>query len=141
MKRWISLMLSSLLLWATLPAAAARSAPEAWTAIRAIEDRAEALCSPQGETERRGAYAREVDQMILAVQAAPDYLPGSLERHGDFFFWESRDGRANGYSHSLRSTDTFSRRTASAGASSAGSRRRRRIGPATTSSPTSPPRP
>lgn len=102
MKRWISLMLSALLLWATLPAAAARSAPEAWTAIRAIEDRAEALCSPQGETERRGAYAREVDQMILAVQAAPDYLPGSLERHGDFFFWESRDGRANGYSPSLR---------------------------------------
>ena len=106
MKRLISLALS-ILLWVSLaaPCAAARAGSVrqcAWAAIEAIERNAAADVDVQALSARTAAYENAVDEMIRAVCAAPDYVPDSLDRHGDFFFWETTDGRANGYSPSLR---------------------------------------
>ena len=104
MKRILAMLLTLLLCLsqaAPLRAGAAEPALESWAAIRRIEARLDAA-GPQSEAARSAAYAGAVEQLIRAVETAPDTLPGSLERHGDFFFWRSADGRANGYSPSLR---------------------------------------
>ncbi len=106
MKRFISTALAILLcVGLALPGAAAQtgSAPQsAWAAIERIEKTVEAGVEVQDLGQRTAAYEDAVGQMIRAVCAAPDYVPGSMDRHGDFFFWETKDGRANGYSPSLR---------------------------------------
>ena len=89
------------------PAAAAGGqvsvAGNSWEAIRQIEAAAEAQFRPTDLAGRTAAFTQNVEQMIRAVQAAPDYVPGSLDRHGEFFFWQTTDGRVNGYSPCLRS--------------------------------------
>ncbi len=104
MKRFISLLLVLAMLWACRPAAAASISlrPSSWEAIEALEARALERCASADTEARSAAYAGSVDAMVRAVQAAGDYVPGSMERHGDFFFWQTTDGRANGYSPSLR---------------------------------------
>ena len=106
--RWISLLLA-LVLTAELatPVAAAASRPgSSWAALAQLETQIEARLAAENEPlcEERlaAAYGQVIARMIRAVQSAPDYVPGSLDRHGDFFFWETADGRANGYSPSLR---------------------------------------
>ena len=104
MKRFFSLLLALAMLRACLPAAAASAPlkPSSWEAVEAIEARAAAGIASQSRAARAAAYAGSADAMVRAVQAAGDYVPGSLERHGDFFFWQTTDGRANGWSPSLR---------------------------------------
>lgn len=107
MKRWISILLSGLLTVSLLSPVYARGEPAAqrpdsWAAIEQIEKQAGADAGVQCLEAQEAAYAGSVDRMIRAVQAAPDYAAGSLIRHGDFFFWETTDGRVNGYSPSLR---------------------------------------
>ena len=106
MKRLISLALAILLCVSlAAPSAAAQASSVrqcAWAAIEAIERRSAAGVDILDLGQRTAAYENAVDEMIRAVCAAPDYVPGSLDRHGDFFFWETTDGRANGYSPSLR---------------------------------------
>ncbi len=106
MKRLLLLLLALALLLALVPAVfAAESEPESepedlWQQITAIEDRAAARAEST-ETRVR-AYASVVDTIVAAVEQSADYTPGSLERHGDFFFWRSADGTPNGYSPRLR---------------------------------------
>ena len=103
MKKLLALLLAAALLWGVLPGAgAAGSGETSWAALEALEARAAAGLAEQNAAGRAAAYAGSVDEMVLAVQQAGDYVPGSLERHGDFFFWRTADGRANGYSPSLR---------------------------------------
>lgn len=103
MKRLLALLLILTLLCACLPAAAAApGGTSSWETIEALEAQAGEGISPQNREARTAAYAGAVDAMIRAVEAAGDCVPGSLERHGDFFFWRTTDGRANGYSPSLR---------------------------------------
>ncbi len=107
MKRAISVLLAALLSVSLLsPVYALRGpadqGPDSWTAIERIERQAGAEADLQSLAAREAAYAESVDRMIRAVEAAPDYMDGSLIRHGDFFFWETADGRVNGYSPSLR---------------------------------------
>ena len=104
MKRWICLFLSLLLTLTALPGVEAAPAErsDSWTALETIEDRAAARSAARSAEALAAVYADRTEEMVLAVRAAADYVPGSLERHGDFFFWETRDGRANGYSPSLR---------------------------------------
>ena len=104
MKRLLSLTLALLLICSCLPRteASAPKRPSSWEAIQEIETRAEDGIEVQNEETRAAVYTASVDRMISAVQAAGDYVPGSLTRHGDFFFWETADGRVNGYSPSLR---------------------------------------
>jgi hypothetical protein len=103
-KKLLSLFLVLALLCGVLPGAvaAAPGGTSSWGAIEALEARAAAGLAEQNETGRAAAYAGSVDEMIAAVRAAGDFVPGTLERHGDFFFWQTTDGRANGYSPSLR---------------------------------------
>ena len=107
MKRAISVLLAALLSVSLLsPVYALRGpadqGPDSWAAIERIERQAGAEADLQSLAVREAAYAGSVDRMIRAVEAAPDYMDGSLIRHGDFFFWETADGRVNGYSPSLR---------------------------------------
>ncbi|MBQ1589243.1 MAG: S-layer homology domain-containing protein [Oscillospiraceae bacterium] len=107
MNRWISFLLAALLSVSLLsPVYALRGpedqGPDSWAAIERIERQAGAEADLQSLAAREAAYAGSVDRMIRAVEAAPDYVDGSLIRHGDFFFWETADGRVNGYSPSLR---------------------------------------
>ena len=107
MKRAISVLLAALLSVSLLsPVYALRGpadqGPDSWAAIERIERQAGAEADLQSLAAREAAYAGSVDRMIRAVEAAPDYMDGSLIRHGDFFFWETADGRVNGYSPSLR---------------------------------------
>ena len=105
-KRIIALMLFLLLVFsAPFSAAAAEHATRSggsWEAIEAIEACAIPANAAQSESALAVAFTGRVDEMIAAVQRAADYVPGSLDRHGDFFFWETQDGRANGYSPSFR---------------------------------------
>lgn len=98
------MLLALAMLRACLPAASASVClrPSSWEAIEALEARALERCASADTEARSAAYAGSVDAMVRAVQAAGDCIPGSLERHGDFFFWRTTDGRANGYSPSLR---------------------------------------
>ena len=107
MKRWISILVAGLLSVSLLfPVYAIRrpetQRPDSWAAIEQIEKQAVAEAGMQSLEACEAAYAGSVDRMIRAVEAAPDYVTGSLIRHGDFFFWETADGRVNGYSPSLR---------------------------------------
>ena len=107
MNRWLSFLLAALLSVSLLsPVYALRGpedqGPDSWAAIERIERQAGAETDLQSLAAREAAYAGSVDRMIWAVEAAPDYVDGSLIRHGDFFFWETADGRVNGYSPSLR---------------------------------------
>ena len=79
MKRMLAIVLVLLLtLSQAAPlAGAAEPALESWAAIRQIEARLDAAGS-QSEAARSAAYAGAVEQLIRAVEAAPDTLPGSL---------------------------------------------------------------
>ena len=116
MKRWICLMLS-LLFFCAAPSAAAAAAPsgaraDSWEALEAIEAQAAPQSAFQSEAALTAAYAARGDEMVRAVQDAADYVPGSMDRHGDFFFWQTADGRANGYAPSLRAALRIGQRNA-----------------------------
>ena len=101
MKRWISILLAALLSVSLLSPVYALREPkgqraDSWAAIVQIEKQAGAEAGMQSLAARQAAYAGNVDRMIRAVEVAPDYVTGSLIRHGDFFYWETADGRVNG---------------------------------------------
>lgn len=80
-----------------------RDEPEdIWLAISELEDRAAAVRSVCTVEAREAAYVEIVDQIIDLVEHSEQYVPGSLERHGNFFFWMDVNGDPNGYSPSLR---------------------------------------
>ncbi len=106
MKRFLALLLTLVMLLSLLPTAIA--APQkgqkidVWEEICRMEDRATAKCRAADTTSRTAAYSEIVDQIIQVVVSSEDYVPESLVRHGDFFFWDSKDGTGNGYSPRLR---------------------------------------
>ena len=104
MKRWIWLLLALVLATGSLFSVPRVSAAggKSWDRLLAIESRADETAAAQTVEGRAALYASRGEQMIQAVCAASDYEPGSLERHGDFFFWRTTDGRANGYAPSFR---------------------------------------
>ena len=105
-KRFLSLVLAALLLISALPAVSAQNADleqaDIWDQITQLEDAA--LSKRYGTMSTASeqdfvSLSKAVEQLVLA---SSDYQPGTLERHGDFFFWQSRDGEPNGYSPRLR---------------------------------------
>ena len=77
-----------------------------WQTIAAIED---ASFPPRRGPEdsdalarRSLAYAGASEAIAAAVEQSGDYTPGSLERHGDFLFWQDGAGEPYGYSPGLR---------------------------------------
>ena len=103
MKRLFALLLALVMVLSCLPAGVfAAHEADIWETIEQIEDG----LMPRGRTltqEQTCQRLRDgVDQIIQAVERSSTCVPGSIERHGDFFFWEMTDGTACGYSPSLR---------------------------------------
>ena len=103
MKRLLVLLLALSMLLSALPAAAAEkeiNSDEIWETITEIEN--QKIRPKRGTAATAEDYAAIVDDVIAAVEASDSYQEGTLERHGDFFFWETMDGEPNGYSPRLR---------------------------------------
>ena len=103
MKRLLVLLLVLSMLLSVLPAAAAEkeiNSDEIWETISEIED--QKIRPKRGTAATAEDYAAIVDDVIEAVEASDSYREGTIERHGDFFFWETLDGEPNGYSPRLR---------------------------------------
>ena len=103
MKRLLVLLLALSMLLSALPAAAAEkeiNSDEIWETITEIEN--QKIRPKRGTAATAEDYAAIVDDVIAAVEASDSYQEGTIERHGDFFFWETIDGEPNGYSPRLR---------------------------------------
>ena len=105
MKKWIALLLAVLLTTSLFPTATAAKAEadssDIWAEIARIEDGAINAKAVQTEAAA-AAYAANVDEIIAAVEASDACVPGSINRHGDFFYFTTTDGQVNGYSPRLR---------------------------------------
>ena len=105
MKKWIALLLAVLLTTSLFPTVTAAKAEadssDIWAEIARIEDGAINARTVQTEAAA-AAYAANVDKIIAAVEASDAYVPGSINRHGDFFYFTTTDGQVNGYSPRLR---------------------------------------
>ena len=105
MKKWIALLLAVLLTTSLFPTVTAAKAEadssDIWAEIARIEDGAINARTVQTEAAA-AAYAANVDKIIAAVEASDACVPGSINRHGDFFYFTTTDGQVNGYSPRLR---------------------------------------
>ena len=105
MKKWIALLLAVLLTTSLFPTVTAAKAEadssDIWAEIARIEDGAINARTVQTEAAA-AAYAANVDKIIAAVEASDACVPGSIIRHGDFFYFTTTDGQVNGYSPRLR---------------------------------------
>ncbi len=106
MKRLLALLLTLALMLSLLPSAIA-AAPKAqerdiWDVISEIEAHAATRANAADADSLTAAYSGTVDEIIEAVTSSSSYVPGTLERHGDFFFWVDAKGDPNGYSPRLR---------------------------------------
>ena len=110
LKKLLALLVAALMLFGLVPttfAAEAESRTEdLWAEIVATEDAALAFRTRaygfNGAAPTTQDFAAIVDGLVELVESSSSYRAGTLERHGDFFFWESTDGTANGYSPRLR---------------------------------------
>ncbi len=106
-RRFLAALLAALMLFSALPFISAEDRqPESgdlWEQITALEDSALARrSSTASHIVTESDFAALSDSVARLVLQSDDYTPGSLERHGDFFFWLSADGEPNGYSPRLR---------------------------------------
>ena len=106
LKRLLALLLSALLLLPGLTGAFGKTNAETetdiWVQIEEYEDQ---RLADQGMTFAEASesnYAAMTDGVIAIVENWDGYVPGSIERHGDFFFWDGVDGTCYGYSPRLR---------------------------------------
>ncbi len=53
-------------------------------------------------TKSGASYAEAAEAIYAVVTASPLTKPGSIERHGDAFFWDTVDGAACGYNPTFR---------------------------------------
>ena len=105
MKKWIALLLVVVLTMSLFPTVTAAEkkadSSDIWAEIARIED--SVINAETVQTEAAAAaYAANVDEIIAAVEASDAYVPGSIIRHGDFFYFTTTDGQVNGYSPRLR---------------------------------------
>ena len=105
MKRFLALLLCLIMMLTMFPvsALAVDAEPEdVWAQITALEDRAAARRGADTVESRAAVYSGLVDQIIAIVEDSEGFVPGSIIRHGDFFYWDEADGTACGYSPRLR---------------------------------------
>ena len=106
---FISLVLCLSLLPADALAAEARPAlaGDVWSSIEALEQEGmegyavlmDAGADPAKDPDYYASLSGEVEALVTA---RPDCEPGSVIRHGDFFFWKDTAGVVYGYSPDLR---------------------------------------
>ena len=106
---FISLVLCLSLLPADALAAEARPAlaGDVWSSIEALEQEGmegyavlmDAGTDPAKDPDYYASLSGEVEALVTA---RPDCEPGSVIRHGDFFFWKDTAGVVYGYSPDLR---------------------------------------
>ena len=107
MKKIIALILAIVLTLSVSPLAFAGSSsvtaePEIWDLISEIERNAAEQTNSTTVDSLTAVYSSAVDEIIDAVTSSSHYVPGTLERHGNFFFWVDDKGDPNGYSPSYR---------------------------------------
>ena len=105
-KRLLALLLALLLVVTLLPADSAGAAgidtDDIWAQITALEDDALARrARADGEPTAADFAALSEDVERLVVNSG-DFTPGSIIRHGSFFYWTSASGEVCGYSPALR---------------------------------------
>lgn len=105
MKKIIALLLSVILLISVFPSALAaetnQEPDDIWADISEAENRA--INGMRATIEAvESAYSKNIDKIIAAVEASDAYVPGTIIRHGDFFYFTTKDGTVNGYSPRLR---------------------------------------
>ncbi len=106
-KRLFALLLALMLIVSAIPfvGAVSKEPEDIWEAISALEDTELArrkAGSANAQTPSAADFAAMSDEVEALVRSSADYKPGTISRHGDFFFWESLDGTPNGYSPRLR---------------------------------------
>ncbi len=106
MKRWIAILLATLLLpiGMLIPAhgGVAEDVPDVWTLIERYEDSELSLNKRRTAEATAADYAAMTDGVADVVKDWAGYVEGSMERHGDFLFWDGTDGLGYGYSPRLR---------------------------------------
>ena len=104
MKRLIALILCVLLLVSVLPisGAAEGKTKDVWTKISELEEQMAAFRRANTLETRISAYQEASYAIQEIVENDPSFVPGSIERHGAFFFWLDTNGDPNGYSPSYR---------------------------------------
>ena len=100
MKRFLAMLLVLVMALGLLPTAAfaakCATADDLWQQIIRLEDKK--IPAKRGEKRTADDYAAIVDDVIALVESSSAYRKGTIERHGDFFFWETKDGEVCGYS-------------------------------------------
>lgn len=106
LRRFLSLLLTAAFIFTMIPfgvSGTGRDALDVWAEIARFEDRR--LASRFGVDAAQATareYASLTDGVIKLVSARSDFKDGSIDRHGDFFYWEDVDGMVYGYSPALR---------------------------------------
>ena len=106
-KRIIALFLTLLMVVSMLPAVHAEAGGatdgDVWAQISAFEDAALAKRGARAEGALTAAdFAAISEDVERLVVHSGDCVPGSVIRHGGFFYWTALDGEVCGYSPALR---------------------------------------
>lgn len=105
-KRLLTLILTAILLLTFIPfssSGAADRPEDVWELIDSYENGVLFARYGGSFTDATAKdYSSMTDGVIRVVESWSGYAEGTVERHGDFFFWEGGDGTAYGYSPLLR---------------------------------------
>lgn len=105
MKKLLALLLCTLMLLSLLPIsvfAVDHEETDLWQQITELEDQASSFRRAYDTEARAKVYGELSDNVVELVEASKNFVPGSIVRHGDFFYWDEKDGTACGYSPRLR---------------------------------------
>ncbi|MBQ1631357.1 MAG: hypothetical protein II049_00885, partial [Clostridia bacterium] len=107
MKRLLALLLTALLLLPLglmhLPEASKADAErDIWEQIERYENKRLSEQGIKAASVTESDFSAMTDGVIAIVENWSGFVPGSIERHGDFFFWDGADGTGYGYSPRLR---------------------------------------
>ncbi|MCQ2419300.1 MAG: S-layer homology domain-containing protein, partial [Clostridia bacterium] len=104
MKRLLAMLLVLVMALGLLPTAALAAkcdtAEDLWQQLKQLED--SKIRPKRGEKVTEDDFAAIIDDVVKVVEASSAYRKGTLVRHGDFLFWETKDGEVCGYSPRIR---------------------------------------
>ena len=95
MKKLLALLLCTLMLLSLLPVsvfAVDHEETDLWQQITELEDQASTFRRAYDTEARAKVYGELSDNVVELVEASKNFVPGSIVRHGDFFYWDEKDG-------------------------------------------------